>query len=310
MADGTALKSTEVLADYFQQNLLVIPQALNALSDIKLVAKNEGCAIYYKDLARDLTNVEFSTNQLCLVFIEQGQESLTTADNQTLSLNCGDAILLARGQHLHSDFVRYSKDLKAWLVFFGADLIEQHLASIEDTKLNAQQASTHHSYLSLRNSALINTFFTQVKQYQMQDVELSSLLKHKLFELLHLIEHVGCDSALHNLLNSHAYSASGKRNLKRLLQQDTLVQLSVADLAKLSGRSLSGFNRDFKAIYQQTPKRWLLTRRLCYAKKQLLRGEASVTDIAIDVGYGNVSHFIKAYKAHFGVTPKQQMLNE
>jgi len=80
--------------------------------------------------------------------------------------------------------------------------------------------------------------------------------------------------------------------------------LTVADFASLSGRSLSSFNRDFKRKYGKPPKQWLIENRMIKAA-QLLENGSSVTNCALDVGYSNTSHFIKSYKSMHGKTPSE-----
>ncbi|XAW88453.1 helix-turn-helix domain-containing protein [Vibrio sp. CDRSL-10 TSBA] len=38
-------------------------------------------------------------------------------------------------------------------------------------------------------------------------------------------------------------------------------------------------------------------------------GHLSVTDTALELGYENISHFIRLFKKEFGVTPKQFKLS-
>ncbi|NIR93937.1 MAG: helix-turn-helix transcriptional regulator, partial [Gammaproteobacteria bacterium] len=73
-------------------------------------------------------------------------------------------------------------------------------------------------------------------------------------------------------------TVSPKRNITRLLEAHDVLNLSVSDLAHISGRSLSSFNRDFKAIYQVPPQQWLRDKRLSHAKELLSQQGLSVTD--------------------------------
>ena len=81
---------------------------------------------------------------------------------------------------------------------------------------------------------------------------------------------------------------------------------TVTDFANLSGRSLSTFNRDFKRKHGQTPKQWLIKKKMEKAKVLLSEG-MNVTTCAIEIGYSNVSNFIKAYKLIHGETPNKTM---
>jgi AraC-like DNA-binding protein len=79
--------------------------------------------------------------------------------------------------------------------------------------------------------------------------------------------------------------------------------MTIADFASLSGRSLSTFNREFKEKYHSTPKQWLIEKKMNRAFELLQEGK-NVTESAFEVGYLNVSNFIKAYKSVYGETPK------
>jgi len=86
--------------------------------------------------------------------------------------------------------------------------------------------------------------------------------------------------------------------------------LKIEDYAYLTGRSLSTFRRDFKAYYDSTPQKWLKEKRLDKAIHILTKKEISVTQLAYQVGYENISYFIKEFKSKFGLSPKQYLLSK
>ena len=85
--------------------------------------------------------------------------------------------------------------------------------------------------------------------------------------------------------------------------------LKIEDYAYLTGRSLSTFRRDFKSFYEITPQKWLKEKRLEKAKSLLQDRSLSVTELAYEVGYENISYFIKEFKNKFGQSPKQYILS-
>jgi AraC-like DNA-binding protein len=60
---------------------------------------------------------------------------------------------------------------------------------------------------------------------------------------------------------------------------------------------------DFKAIFNTSPYSHLRNMRLKKAKTILYEGETNITETAYLVGYSSASHFTKAFKEHFGITP-------
>lgn len=76
-------------------------------------------------------------------------------------------------------------------------------------------------------------------------------------------------------------------------------------LARSAGLSRSKLYRDFPKVYGLSPFDYLRSRRLQTAMHLLQAGEINVTEAALRVGYANLSHFAKAFRSMFGVSPKE-----
>jgi AraC family transcriptional regulator len=74
-------------------------------------------------------------------------------------------------------------------------------------------------------------------------------------------------------------------------------------LAGLTGLTSYYFLRLFKRSTGQTPLQFIIRARMERARKLLAAPRASVTDVAMAVGYESVSHFITLFKRHTGMTP-------
>ena len=82
-------------------------------------------------------------------------------------------------------------------------------------------------------------------------------------------------------------------------------QHSLAALAARAGMSRFAFLRAFRQVTGTTPYQYLLTRRLIGAAGRLLGGDDSVTTVAMESGFGDLSEFTRRFRAHFGLTPGQ-----
>lgn len=102
---------------------------------------------------------------------------------------------------------------------------------------------------------------------------------------------------------SSVQAETAKRNIKRLVEQYAISDLNINDFAMLSGRSIASFNREFRKIFNTSPKQWLIEQRLSYAHKLLVEKQWTVTDAANEVGYENISHFIDSFKKVYKITP-------
>jgi AraC-like DNA-binding protein len=79
----------------------------------------------------------------------------------------------------------------------------------------------------------------------------------------------------------------------------------IAGLARMARLSPYHFLRSFKATTGVTPHQWLLRARLRDAAEKLSMTHAPVTDIALDVGFEDLSNFTRSFRAEFGASPRE-----
>jgi AraC family transcriptional regulator len=63
------------------------------------------------------------------------------------------------------------------------------------------------------------------------------------------------------------------------------------------------FARSFRATTGLTPHAFVTEHRLMVARDRLLRGDASVPQVAMSVGFSNISHFRRLFRRRYGLTP-------
>lgn len=101
------------------------------------------------------------------------------------------------------------------------------------------------------------------------------------------------------------FSEPHKIDLKEFMNKNFMFNVPVEALAKLTGRSLSGFKRDFNKIFGMPPKQWLREKRLEEAYYLIRHRNKKPSDIYLDLGFENLSHFYYAFKQKFGVTTSE-----
>jgi AraC-like DNA-binding protein len=80
-------------------------------------------------------------------------------------------------------------------------------------------------------------------------------------------------------------------------------KISLTDLANVAKLSRYHFARAFKQSFGEPPHRYLMRRRIERAKTLLENPAASVTDIAIEVGFADPVSFASAFRRSVGTTP-------
>ncbi len=90
----------------------------------------------------------------------------------------------------------------------------------------------------------------------------------------------------------------------RYLETEVEADRSIAALARVARLSPFHFLRTFKQVTGVTPHQWLLRARLREAARRLTGSGAPVTTIALDVGFDDLSNFVRSFRAEFGQSPR------
>jgi len=80
-------------------------------------------------------------------------------------------------------------------------------------------------------------------------------------------------------------------------------EVELEDVARQAGVSPFHFLRLFSGVLGVTPHQYLLRSRLRHAARQLADDVKAVTDIAYDVGFGDLSNFVRTFHRAAGVSP-------
>jgi len=104
------------------------------------------------------------------------------------------------------------------------------------------------------------------------------------------------------------FSVPGKIDLVAFMNTHYRYNVGLDRMAYLTGRSLSTFKRDFKRAFNTTAGRWLTKRRLEEANYLITQKGKTASEIYLDLGFEDLSHFSSAYKKIFGTSPSYRWL--
>ena len=81
--------------------------------------------------------------------------------------------------------------------------------------------------------------------------------------------------------------------------------VELATIASHVGVSAFHFLRMFAAVVGVTPHQYLVRTRLRNAARLLVDGDRSITDVAGEVGFGDLSNFVRTFRRAAGVSPRR-----
>ncbi len=113
-------------------------------------------------------------------------------------------------------------------------------------------------------------------------------------------------------LNGHVHLVPNTDDLsyQRMLKASTLFNdyrnpPSLETLSKFVGLNTMATNELFKQVYGKTPYQFFNDKRLNEAYQLISESDIRIADVGVQLGYGNMSHFSKAFKKQYGILPKQ-----
>ena len=275
----------------------VVPQVFYKHPKIeKVLVDGLSCVILKSVQKADLQNERYLAAH-ALTLVLSGALQVENEQGTVTIVNKNQMVFLPKGLYMISDVIPKNDSFKAIVFFFDEEITDEFLMNaeiVENTNNSDTLVINYDENLRLFVDSLI-TLYKGKNQNQ--------FTKPKLLELLHLI-HVSSkgDAFVQRL---QAVKNRERRNITTFMNQNYDKPLDIEDYAYLTGRSISTFRRDFKSKFNISPKKWLVQKRMEKAAALLKEKSDSVTEIGVQVGYENTSHFIKAFQKRFGTSPKQ-----
>lgn len=129
----------------------------------------------------------------------------------------------------------------------------------------------------------------------------SLLVLGALFELL------GTIYAKHHYIENFKISTNVKffKPLLEYIEKSFMKPITLADMAQVSGMSVSHFSALFHDFFRQTPIDYLNSYRIERACLFLINSDISVTEVAYLCGFNDSAYFVKVFKKYKNITPKK-----
>lgn len=241
---------------------------------------------------------ELMLDQHALVYVYNGTLEIAYADQRQVFYP-GEAIIIPKNQ-----LGRLLKLPGNDAPFLSVSILfpEQVLRKFFTTQPAGAAIEKWTGHVKVASHLLIKSLFDSMLAYFEEQDELpADLAEIKIFETLTLLNKYAPQAR--SVLNS--FHEPGKIDLDDFMKHNFTYNLPLEKFAYLSGRSLSSFKKDFKTLFKTTPGKWLTEKRLEWAHYQIAIQKKRPSDIYLDAGFEDLSHFSFAFKKQFGKSPSE-----
>ena len=219
--------------------------------------------------------------------------------NKHYTLKAGDSCIVRKNRLARYNKLKENNEFEKVVFIFDEPFLKDF------QKKNAiiyHQYKSKGAFVKLKKSNLINSFLLSLEPYYNNEGKISKSFEDlKREELLLILLQLRPE--ISDVLFD--FGIPGRIDLEEFMQKNYKFNVSVERLAFLTGRSISALKRDFKQIFNEAPNRWLIKRRLQEARFLIEQKKQKPSDIYIDLGFEDLSHFSFAFKKEFGVSPSQ-----
>src|SRR5262245_38894237 len=109
--------------------------------------------------------------------------------------------------------------------------------------------------------------------------------------------------------NTLRYPPQWLRRAHELIKSRFAEPLTLGEMARAVGVHPVTLAREFRRYYRATMGEMTRHERIKFACREILKPDATLTDVAISAGFYDHSHFAKTFKQIMGVTPSQYRAN-
>ena len=252
---------------------------------------------YYSSIRKE--KVAFLEHNI-LVLQVAGRFTMETA-TEKFSIEQGGMLLIRRNQLGELTKTPLNgEDYQTIVICLKEDLLRQIAL---EAQMEPGEKYTGPSNISIPGNDFLRAFFQSVLPYVRHSEEkiTNAVGMLKVKEVVLLLLHTMPE--LKDFLFD--FSEPYKMDLEKFMLSNFHFNISLDKFARLTGRSLAGFKRDFQKIFEMSPRHWLQLKRLTEARHLIENKHKKPSDIYLELGFESLSHFSHSFKKKFGKAPTE-----
>jgi AraC family transcriptional regulator, exoenzyme S synthesis regulatory protein ExsA len=234
-----------------------------------------------------------------IICVTEGRKIWHTAHG-SFDLRKGSCVFVRKGATIVEQFFDTPFCL---FVFFVSDEFICSALQAKSIPINKSGEKKYDPVIAVDKTETLDAFFNSMSFYFNSNKEPDpALLELKFRELILTIADNSENAELLSYFCSLLHAPQSV-SLQRVMEDNYSFNLKLEQYAELCNRSLSAFKRDFQKLFNTTPGKWLLEKRLNHAMHLLSNMNKNVNEAAFESGFENPSHFSRSFKERFGAPP-------
>jgi len=208
------------------------------------------------------TRFDMWTHHNYFVYVIKGKKKWFAGDHEIVA-QAGDCIFVKKGAH--SIYQYFDDEFCSLFMFVPDQFIRDTLLENQVKLIVPDDEKEPSPILRVQPDEMLTAYFYSFLSYISKTGSPDKKLAELKFRELIMI--VASDSGNKSISGYFLNLCNTARpSLQSVMESNFTYPIKLEEYARLSGRSLSTFRRDFREIYKTTPGKWLRQKRLDYGR--------------------------------------------
>ncbi len=230
-----------------------------------------------------------SHDTYCIGILEEGSQILSFSNNNFIVPS--NSVILINPNEAHANYAMDENGWKYKMMYVNSDVLK-YVSSFYGKSKYANIRFEQYILQDDFTFGLIKSFFNLYKRNPLRDLEQ---------ELGRILTRLICDHAT-DIEEQEQMCQNSINDLKHLLNEKFATKINLDDISSTLGISKFKVIRAFKKSTGMTPFSYVIQKRVEMAKK-LISQNMKLSQVALESGFYDQSHFSKYFKSYVGVTP-------
>ena len=287
-------------------------KSLKTLVENRTVFSLDHCELNIFETYQKSDLVPLKFNDLVVTSMLRGKKIMHLFEEPSFEYLPGETVIVPSNIEMKIDFPEASKENPTQCIALAIDnnIITNTLNFLnekypKDGKNNFWKLD-HENYFFYNNIELAGTINKLIKECMGTSITKDAIADLTLQELIvRIIQTQTAKRFEEEVYIDHNSSiAPSIEYIKKNIHEN----LKLKDLSDKACMSTTSFYRYFKRELGMSPIEYILNEKIKYAKKLLSNPNIHVNEVSYATGFEDCNYFIRLFKKHEGVTPKQYQL--
>lgn len=287
-------------------------KSLKTLVENRTIFSLDHCELNIFETYQESALVPLKFNDLVVTSMLRGKKVMHLFDDPSFEYLPGETVIVPQNVEMKINFPEASKQNPTQCIALAVDhtIITNTLDYLNERfpkegKNNLWKLD-HENYFFYNNVELAGTINKLIKECMGSSVTKDAIADLTLQELIVRIVQAQTTKKVDN--NQFLDSNSPITPSIEFIRNNIHESINLKELSDKACMSTTSFYRYFKRELGVSPIEFILNEKIKYAKKLLSNPNLNITEVSYATGFEDCNYFIRLFKKHEGVTPKQYQL--